>query len=234
LLQGTSGCGKSTFGSALAQALSIPFIDGDDLHPTFNVEKMSKGESLTDQDRLPWLQKIREKAIQITHPIDSQSASEREKSSLDEPLQEEEKVREMAEVLETSKQRGDEGETTTSLAGDENTQKGRHGGGDTTIARACVIACSALKRSYRDLLRGKDSSDLHVIHIYLKVEEEELKRRMHDRKGHFMKESMLQSQLATLEDPRGEPDTIIIQDEAPDLQVEKAKEKLKMLTKSTL
>jgi gluconokinase len=65
-----------------------------------------------------------------------------------------------------------------------------------------------------------------VVHLYLKVAPEELRRRMHERKGHFMKESMLQSQLATLEDPEGEKDTIIVQDDRPEEQVRKAKEQL--------
>ena len=52
---GVSGCGKSTIGKLLAQELSIPFFDGDDFHPRKNVEKMSSGKPLNDDDRHGWL-----------------------------------------------------------------------------------------------------------------------------------------------------------------------------------
>jgi carbohydrate kinase (thermoresistant glucokinase family) len=52
---GVSGSGKSTVGAALAAALGIDFIDGDDLHSEANRAKMASGVPLTDEDRLPWL-----------------------------------------------------------------------------------------------------------------------------------------------------------------------------------
>ena len=52
---GVSGCGKTTFGAALAARLDAPFIEGDRLHPAANVERMSAGVPLTDEDRWPWL-----------------------------------------------------------------------------------------------------------------------------------------------------------------------------------
>lgn len=52
---GVSGSGKSTVGAALAQRLRVPFEDADDLHPSANIAKMSRGEALTDEDRFPWL-----------------------------------------------------------------------------------------------------------------------------------------------------------------------------------
>lgn len=55
---GVSGSGKSTVGRALAERLDVQFCDGDDLHPPANVEKMSAGEPLTDEDRVPWLAAI--------------------------------------------------------------------------------------------------------------------------------------------------------------------------------
>lgn len=57
---GVSGAGKSTVGAALAAALGAPFIDGDDLHPRANVEKMRGGIPLTDMDRWPWLDSVAE------------------------------------------------------------------------------------------------------------------------------------------------------------------------------
>lgn len=41
-------CSKSSVGTSLAEKLGVPFIDGDDLHPKANVEKMSRGEPLND------------------------------------------------------------------------------------------------------------------------------------------------------------------------------------------
>ena len=58
VVMGVSGCGKSTIGNSLSQRMEIPFIDADDFHPKANIEKMSRGEALTDKDRLPWLQAL--------------------------------------------------------------------------------------------------------------------------------------------------------------------------------
>ncbi len=55
IVMGVSGCGKSTVGAELAEKLGIPFQEGDRLHPKANVEKMSAGIPLTDEDRWPWL-----------------------------------------------------------------------------------------------------------------------------------------------------------------------------------
>jgi 6-phosphogluconate dehydrogenase len=58
VIMGVSGCGKSTIGNSLSQRMDIPFIDADDFHPKANIEKMSRGEALTDNIRLPWLQTL--------------------------------------------------------------------------------------------------------------------------------------------------------------------------------
>lgn len=55
---GVSGSGKSTVGAALAARLGVPFVDGDDLHPAANVDRMRAGEPLTDEDRRPWLDAV--------------------------------------------------------------------------------------------------------------------------------------------------------------------------------
>ena len=60
ILMGVSGSGKTTVGQRLADALDWEFVDGDDFHPDANVEKMRRGEPLTDADRWPWLQAIRD------------------------------------------------------------------------------------------------------------------------------------------------------------------------------
>lgn len=58
VIMGVSGCGKSSVGEGLAARLGIPYVDGDDLHPPANVEKMRVGTPLTDDDRWPWLDRV--------------------------------------------------------------------------------------------------------------------------------------------------------------------------------
>ena len=55
---GVSGCGKSSVGQQLAQALGLDFIEGDSLHPAANVALMAAGTPLTDADRAGWLAEI--------------------------------------------------------------------------------------------------------------------------------------------------------------------------------
>jgi carbohydrate kinase (thermoresistant glucokinase family) len=61
-----------------------------------------------------------------------------------------------------------------------------------------VLACSALKRSYRDILRAQ-ADDLQF--VFLKGDRDLIAERLANRHGHFMPASLLQSQLATLEEP---------------------------------
>ena len=65
VLMGVCGCGKSTVGEALAQAMGCRFLDADDFHPPANVEKMAAGVPLTDDDRWPWLDRIAEELESI-------------------------------------------------------------------------------------------------------------------------------------------------------------------------
>lgn len=55
---GVSGSGKTTIGEEIAARLGVPFRDADEFHPRANVEKMSSGIALTDEDRAPWLDAI--------------------------------------------------------------------------------------------------------------------------------------------------------------------------------
>ena len=57
---GVAGAGKTTIGELLAQELHWKFYDADDFHPPVNIEKMERGEPLTDEDRQPWLESLRE------------------------------------------------------------------------------------------------------------------------------------------------------------------------------
>lgn len=91
-----------------------------------------------------------------------------------------------------------------------------------------VVTCSALKRQYRDVLRGVsgngsnsrpterkgkgNGSLLQVRFVFLDVEEEELRRRARERKGHFAGEGLVQSQMQALERPveEDERDVIVV------------------------
>jgi gluconokinase len=58
VVMGVSGSGKTTVAAMLAGRLNVHFLEGDDLHPRANVEKMRGGTPLNDEDRWPWLQAI--------------------------------------------------------------------------------------------------------------------------------------------------------------------------------
>jgi gluconokinase len=128
VVMGVSGSGKSTVGAALAGRLRVPFEDADDLHPQANIDKMTRGEPLDDDDRWPWLERI------------GQWLS------------------------------------------------GHADGG--------VIACSALKRKYRDQLRHHCPS---VEFLHLEGGRDLIERRQASRPGHFMPRRLLTSQFETLE-----------------------------------
>ncbi|WAQ80673.1 hypothetical protein PtA15_1A11 [Puccinia triticina] len=156
---GVSGSGKSTFGVELARRLNIPFLDGDDLHPPSNIEKMKSGKPLDDFDREPWLDNIRTKALEMIEHLKSFGQSDHKDGQ---PL-------------------------------------------------AIVIACSALKRRYRDMLRGFSASaknvsktaqsDCQVHFIHLSGDPELIRKRLQDRKNHFVGSDILASQLDTLQEP---------------------------------
>ncbi|KAL6864246.1 carbohydrate kinase [Trichoderma novae-zelandiae] len=61
-VSGPTGSGKSSVAEFLASNLRARFIEGDDLHPKTNIEKMHRGEPLTDEDRQGWLEAISEQA----------------------------------------------------------------------------------------------------------------------------------------------------------------------------
>ena len=69
---------------------------------------------------------------------------------------------------------------------------------DALASHDCVVVtCSALKRSYRDLLRGAGA----VRFVYLDIDRDVALARITARKGHFMTSQMIDSQFATLEVP---------------------------------
>jgi len=132
IVMGVVGAGKTTVGQLLAAQLGWEFADADDFHPPSNVEKIRNGTPLTDADRGPWLDALR-------NAIDGWIA---------EP-------------------------------------------------RNVVLACSALKSSYRQKLQA--GSEVHF--VYLKGSEALIGGRLRSRQGHFATDSILVSQLADLEEP---------------------------------
>lgn len=58
VVMGVSGTGKTTVGKRVARKLHASFVEGDTLHPKANIDKMSAGHPLTDEDRAPWLAAI--------------------------------------------------------------------------------------------------------------------------------------------------------------------------------
>lgn len=140
VIMGVAGSGKTVVGSRLASRLKVPFIDGDDLHPQANIDKMSAGHPLDDKDREPWL---------IT----------------------------IGQWLHDHRETG------------------------------AVATCSALKRSYRDLLRHACPG---VPFIHLTGSRDLIVARVSGREGHFMPASLVDSQFETLE-PLGpdEPGTTL-------------------------
>ena len=133
VVMGVSGTGKTTIGKMLAHKLDIPFFDGDDFHPESNVEKMSAGIPLEDEDRMEWLQTL------------NKLAKEHRSSG-------------------------------------------------------AIIACSALKEYYREILKEEMEDD--IVFIFLEGSFQLIKNRIEQRKGHFMPMALLQSQFDTLEVPK--------------------------------
>jgi gluconokinase len=60
IIFGVSGAGKTTVGELLARELGWHFYEADDFHSPANIEKMRRGVPLTDDDRWPWLENLRE------------------------------------------------------------------------------------------------------------------------------------------------------------------------------
>ena len=75
----------------------------------------------------------------------------------------------------------------------------------TEAGRPGIITCSALKRSYRDVLRGE-----HVVFVHVAGSQEAIAARLASRHGHYMPSSLLESQFATLEPPAPDERSITI------------------------
>ena len=151
VVMGVSGCGKSSVGRLIAKRLACEFLEGDDLHPPRNIERMAAGIALTDNDRRDWL-------LEIAQQLADARAS-------------------------------------------------RH---------ALVVSCSALKRSYRDMLRTA-ASRLAFVHLH--GSRALLESRLRARPGHFMPSSLLDSQLQTLEPPGADERAITLDAALPPAEI---------------
>jgi gluconokinase len=90
--------------------------------------------------------------------------------------------------------------------------------GQAQAGHAGIVGCSALKRSYRDLLRGADPS---LRFVYLRGDGDLLMGRQNRRLGHFCPRDLLDTQLETLEEPGPEEHPIIVPiGQSSDRQVE--------------
>lgn len=76
-----------------------------------------------------------------------------------------------------------------------------------------IVGCSALKRAYRDFIT--EMAGAPVLFIYLDGSRELISKRMHERTGHFMPTSLLDSQFATLEVPGQDENAIAVAIDAP-------------------
>ena len=80
-----------------------------------------------------------------------------------------------------------------------------------------VLSCSALKKSYRDVLRSQTP---HLKFIYLAITPQESERRVAKRAGHFYPPSLVTSQFEALQDPTGEPGVLVLDGAAPKTDVD--------------
>ena len=138
LLMGVTGAGKTTVGRALVKQLRWQFADADDFHSAANIAKMHAGIPLTDEDRAPWLQSLREVIC-----------------------------------------------------------------GWLAAGDGAVLACSALKASYRDILLVSPEVKL----VYLRASVAAIAARVAARTSSYMNPDLVPSQFATLEEPR---DAVVI------------------------
>jgi gluconokinase len=156
---GVSGAGKTVIGQLLAQELGWQFYDADDFHSAANIEKMHGGIPLTDEDRRPWLESLRELIKRC-------------------------------------------------LAAEEN----------------AVLACSALKESYRRYLRI--SADVKL--VYLRGDYALIAAQLQQRRGHFMNPALLQTQFADLEEPQPGEAVVIELGRSPAELVQEIRRKLEL------
>lgn len=79
-----------------------------------------------------------------------------------------------------------------------------------TSGQSLIVACSALKESYRDILAAGIEDQVSL--VYLKGDFDLIYQRLKDRSGHYMKPGMLESQFQVLEEPQ---DALVIDISTP-------------------
>jgi gluconokinase len=84
---------------------------------------------------------------------------------------------------------------------------GRRIAGPVGDGQSVVAACSALKRSYRERLRGFSQD---ILFLYLEIDPATAKQRVGSRQGHFMPASLVDSQFATLEAPAADENALTL------------------------
>lgn len=104
-----------------------------------------------------------------------------------------------------------------------------------TADGGAIVACSALKKQYRQILKGEEGGEYNTWFVWIKGEKSVLKERMEKRQGHYMKASMLDSQFADLEPPEGEDGVVTVPLElSPEKQLQVAREGLSKLVGTPL
>ncbi|TKX27552.1 gluconokinase-like protein [Elsinoe australis] len=198
IVTGPAGCGKTTVASFIAGRYSVPYLEGDTFHPPANIEKMAAGHPLTDSDRWDWLARVRDAAVVTLEGGAETTAADGA----------EVKATEAVDVRTATTGNG------AAASVDPQAVRGVNGHGDQR-PRAVVVTCSALKKSYRDILRDVRGAKRVKVHfVYLSLPEEVLFQRVRERVGHYMKESMVRSQIEDLEVPdEGERrrDTVVVE-----------------------
>jgi gluconokinase len=163
IVSGVSGAGKTTVGKILARELGWKFVEADDFHPLANIDKMHQGIPLTDEDRWPWLERLREQ------------------------------IQKFVEAGENA-----------------------------------VLACSALKRAYRQRLRLSGEVKL----VFLRGDYALIEKQLRQRRGHFMNPDLLRSQFTDLEEPKPDEDVLTVElGRTPEEIVEEIKTKLHLVSK---
>jgi len=84
--------------------------------------------------------------------------------------------------------------------------------GNRAAGRDCVVACSALRRAYRERLAGGYGD---VRFVYLRGDYDVIASRLAGRSGHYMPVSLLASQFRTLEEPGSDEDPLVLSIEEP-------------------
>ena len=188
--QGVSGTGKSTLGKSIADRLGFPFIDGDDHHPKSNIEKMSRGEALDDQDRFPWLRHLREIGIR---GIEEEVRRKRGDQSGEMMAVGED----VGIVLACSSLKGLYRQI---LRGKLKVERIPEGTPPGEIAYQLQNVGN----------EPSPSSPPPTYFVWIKGDKETLRDRMLKRQGHFFKAKMLDSQFEALEPPEGESDVVVV------------------------